>query len=380
MALSLGTAAAPAVADGGTLAADRAQRAVEPDEIFRTFDARTRAALREWLQEQWPGLAAHAYDLNAAFGSLYPWELDADRLLSIVQGQSVDVQALLRDGGDIAEGLADRGQAIRTLASGGDRAFDATGRQGRALADAFRELPGFEREARTTLDAMTGLARSQTANVVALRGELAPLSPALTELAADAPALRTIVAATPRLSSSAQRGLPALDRVLDAAPPLLDAADPFLRSLNPALRYLASGRTELTGLIANLAAATETATSTPNSRQPVHYLRAMPVLNPAALGPLSQRPGANRENPYPDGPSLDLAKGYPVLNSGGCGNATPYITPESSPWLNDAQRDQVRLYAFADRIDDPPAPACRQQASGFPRLAADPAAAAVSAR
>ena len=80
---------------------------------------------------------------------------------------------------------------------------------------------------------------------------------------------------------------------------MLAELDPFLRSLNPALRHLADGRSELTTLIANLAAATQIATSTPGSREPLHYLRAMPVLYPAALGPQSRRPGANRANAYP---------------------------------------------------------------------------------
>lgn len=361
VALSLGSSGAPPVADGGTLDASQALRTVEADEIFRTWDPETRRALQEWLATQSPGLAEHGADLNGAIASLRPWVMNADRLLAVVDAQSDDVAALLADGGDVAAALADRGDAIQTLAVSGDRAFNAVASRSDALADAFRELPAFEREATATINTVTAFASRSTDDVRALRSLVAPLSPAFAELAADAPALRRVVEATPRLSSAALDGLPALDSVLDAAPPVLSSLRPFLLSLNPALRFLASGRSELTGLIANLAAATQTATSTPNSREPVHYLRGMPVLGPQVLGPLSTRPGGSRANAYPDPSSLDLLSGYPSLSVGHCNRGTPYISDEPTPWINDAQREQIRLYAFGDRIEHPPAAPCRLQ-------------------
>ena len=284
VALSLGSADAPPIPDGGSLALRNAVRTVESDQIFETYDARTRQALREWMRTQGPGLAAHGAELNTAIASLPPWMIDADRLLSIVQRQSASVQSLLRDGGAVAEGLADREESLQLLARSGDRAFNATGRQTRGLAAAFRELPGFEREARLTVDRMTEFANASTPQVAELRDELAPFSPALVELAADAPALHTIVDATPPLGRAAATGLPALDRVMGAAPPLLADLDPFLRALNPALRHIATGRSELLTLVANLTAATQTATSTPGEQG----ARALPARHAGA------QPGGTR--------------------------------------------------------------------------------------
>ena len=126
----------------------------------------------------------------------------------------------------MADGLADREQALQLLARSGDRAFNAAGRQGVALEAAFHELPGFEREARATLDRLTRFAEQSTGDVAALRRELAPLSPAFEQLADDAPALRRVVERTPALARAARPGLPALERTLDAAPPLLETARP----------------------------------------------------------------------------------------------------------------------------------------------------------
>jgi phospholipid/cholesterol/gamma-HCH transport system substrate-binding protein len=372
VALSLGSRKAPPIPEGGTLAARNALRAVESDEIFGAYDARTRRALQQWLRDQAPALGAHGRDLNTSVAALRPWILDADRLLATVEHQGEDVATVLRDGGDVARGLGERAAALQLLARAGDRAFSATGRQGAALARAFRELPRFEVEATKTVDVLTGFAQRRTGDVAALRGELEPLAPGLEALAAAAPPLRRVVTRTPALAAAGQRGLPALDKVLERAPGLLRELDPFLRSLNPSLRWLRDQRSDLTSAIANVGAATQSATATPNSKEPLHYLRAMPVLNPVALGPLSQRPGVSRANPYPDGPSLDLTKGYPTWDTRSCGNPTPYITSEPSPWIDEGQRDQVRLYAFGGKPDDPSRPACRPQPQhgngGIPRL------------
>jgi ABC-type transporter Mla subunit MlaD len=372
VALSLGSKHSPEIPEGGTLAASHALRAVESDEVFGAYDKKTRRALQAWMRDQADALDAHGRDLNTAFASLRPWIVDADRVLATVQQQDADVATLLRDGGDVAGGLGKRAAAIQLLARSGDEAFNAAGRQGAALARAFRELPGFETEATRTLSDLTAFSRRRTSDVEALRSELAPLSPGLEAFAAAAPDLRTVVDATPPLARAGQRGLPGLNRVLRGAPDLLEQLDPFLLSLNPALRHLRDQRSDVNYAIANLAASTQSVTATPNGKEPLHYMRAMPVLSPVVLGPLSQRPGASRANPYPNGPALDLAKGYPSFNTTDCGSPTPYMTDDPSPWIDEGQREQVRLYAFGGDPDDPPAPRCAQQAAqtvnGIPKL------------
>jgi ABC-type transporter Mla subunit MlaD len=372
VALTLGTRDAPQVPEGGRLAPKQGLPSVLPDEIFETYDAKTRAALRTWMQTEGPAVDTRQLDLNAATGTLRPWAIDANALLATVSRQNAQVSALLADGGAVADGLANRGRAIRELFNSGQTAFSAMGREGDSLAAFFRQLPGFERDAAATLRLLTRFSNANAANVRTVRDEVAPLSPALEALASDAPALRTVVDRTPPLEQASRAGLPAVDRLLAGLPPSLQALDPFLRSFNPALRNLADARGETLAFIANLAASTQSSTATPKGDEPLHYLRAMPVLNPAALGPLSRRPGVNRANDYPAPRSITMLDGVPSFDTRACGAPTPFITDPPSPDLTDAQRVQVRDYAFGGQPESPPTPPCVVQAAGFPVLTADP--------
>ena len=80
---------------------------------------------------------------------------------------------------------------------------------------------------------MTEFAGASTVEVASCGDELAPLSPALVELAADAPGAAHDRGRHAAAGALAATGLPALDRVMGAAPPLLTDLDPFLRGLNP---------------------------------------------------------------------------------------------------------------------------------------------------
>ncbi|HKE79727.1 MAG TPA: MlaD family protein, partial [Solirubrobacteraceae bacterium] len=362
VALSLGNSSAPPIPENGTLDARRAQSTVEPDQIFDSFDPRTRRALQTWQQTEGGAIEDTGDELNAAVGTFRPWAVDATALLSIVEQQGADVQALVRDGGAIAHGLADRGDALRLLARSGDVAFNATGRQAVSLRAAFQELPGFEAEARQTLQRLTRLADASTGNVRTLTGQLAPFSDALQALSTHAPALDTALSATPALANASDTGIPALERVLDRTPPFLRDLDPYLRSFNPTLRYIGNRRGDLGSFIANAAGATQGATATTKGNEPLHYLRAMPALTPIDLAPLTRRPGINRASAYPlADAATQLLRGLQVYDDRNCSASTPAVSDKPSPYLDQQTRDQISLYAYAPDIQHLSAPPCRLQ-------------------
>ena len=152
VALSLGSAHAPPIPDGGSLALGNA---VARWRRTRSSRATTPARVRRSASGCVPRGPALPRTGGAEHGHRLAPALDDRR-----RPAARDRAAPERLGGVPAarrrrcwpEGLADREQALQLLARSGDRAFNATGRQGRALAAAFRELPGFEREARLTVE------------------------------------------------------------------------------------------------------------------------------------------------------------------------------------------------------------------------------------
>src|ERR1044072_6850271 len=68
--LSPGSNEAPPLPEGDTLPPAQVAQSVQLDEIFRTFDTRTRAAFQQWMQGAAGALHGRGQDLSTAFGSL----------------------------------------------------------------------------------------------------------------------------------------------------------------------------------------------------------------------------------------------------------------------------------------------------------------------
>src|SRR3954451_56275 len=68
--LSTGNRDGPKLEDGATLAAANVAQSVQIDEIFRTFDAKTRAAFQEWMQNAALAINGQGQALSAGLGEL----------------------------------------------------------------------------------------------------------------------------------------------------------------------------------------------------------------------------------------------------------------------------------------------------------------------
>ena len=280
------------------------------------------------------------------------------------------MKALLRDGGQVASGLADREEALQLLARSGDRAFNATGRQGRG---ARRRLPRAARvRARRPAHgrAADGAGRGAHGRRDGAARQARSLQPRARGAVGGRADLHAIVAATPALGRKGRRGLPPSTGSSTRRRPSSSTSTRSCGASTP-LRHISAGRGELTTLVANLAAATQTATATPRAASRCTTCARCRCSSRRA-GPAVERPGASRANAYPDPSQLDLLAGY-LLETGHCGRPTPYISGDPTPLLTDLQREQIRLYAFGGGPANPPRPACKQQAGGVPRLVADPA-------
>ena len=72
---------APTLPEGGTLPTAQVSDAVQLDEIFRTFNARTRQAFKVWMQGPPAALHGRGADLSAAIAELDPFAEQTNRVL-----------------------------------------------------------------------------------------------------------------------------------------------------------------------------------------------------------------------------------------------------------------------------------------------------------
>ena len=85
--LTPGSEEAEPLPEDGTLATAQVSDTVQLDEIFRTFDAPTRAAFESWMQGQAAALRGRGDDLSVTIASLDPFAREADRALRLLDSQ-----------------------------------------------------------------------------------------------------------------------------------------------------------------------------------------------------------------------------------------------------------------------------------------------------
>jgi phospholipid/cholesterol/gamma-HCH transport system substrate-binding protein len=349
------------VPDGGTLAAGNVAPTVELDEIFRTFDDRTRAALRTWLDQQGRAYAGRGQDLNDALGNLAPFAEDTRQVLEILNEQNADVRRLVRNTGVVFDAITERRGQLRELIRNSNRVFETTAARDRELADTFRALPTFMDESRLTLQRVSRFADQANPLISQLRPAARQLSPTLLRLRDLAPDLRALFRDLDPLISVSRRGLPATEDFLDETRPLLAQVDPFLRNLNPMLDWLGMYKREIAAFFALDSAATQASDQPPGSPNRIHYLRTTNPVNPEVLAAYPRRLATSRSNPYvAPGGYERLRDGLEVFGTYLCGSQpVAQLAPGVSSLLPQQLRDLIQEFVFT--ATGPVAPPCRQQ-------------------
>lgn len=369
--LTPGNAKDAPLLDGGQLAGGQVAPTVELDEIFRTFDPKTRRAFSTWLDAQGRGVDKQGRALNDALGALTPFAQDVDDVLRILRRQDGATRGLVRDTGTVFTALSEREGQLQGLIDNSNRVVETTAARDRQLADIFVAFPTFLREARTTTKRLTKFSDNTDPLITQLRPAARQLSPTLIDLKALAPDLRGLLRDFGPLVKVSRTGLPALERLLDDTRPLLARFEPYLRSLQPTLDYLGLYKREIASFFGNSAAATQASDPGVGTSKLIKYLRTMNPLNPEMLAASAKRLPSNRSNAYTEPGAYDqLAKGLPVFGDYLCQNTGPATSlAPSDPALPDDLRKLILEYAFTPA--GPVAPQCRQQAN-LGRLAGQP--------
>ena len=369
------------VPEGGMLANTQVAPTVELDEIFQTFDPRTRAAFQTWMQDQAEAVAGRGQDISSAIGNLPAFETDANTLLKILNTQQGAVQRLVSDTGVVFDALTERDGQLRSLIENSNRVFQTTAQRNQALQQTFVVLPTFEQQSQITLNRLDRFAHNTNPLITQLRPAAQQLSPTLIELQKTAPDLLHLFRNIGPLVTASRTGLPALDQFLDELRPLLGQFSPFLRQVNPILYGLGNYTKEVNAFFSNTVAATEATDKPPKASGVVHYLRTTNPVNPEVLAQYPNRIGSNRPNPYQfPGAFNSLGSGLPVYENRQCGrgdlpligSALPEpltgLTSTVTSLLPDSLRSEINQFVYGGGpADAVPAPPCNLQGK-FPAV------------
>jgi phospholipid/cholesterol/gamma-HCH transport system substrate-binding protein len=376
----------PKLDDGGQLHAANVASSVQIDEIFRTFDPRTRAAFQEWMQEAAVAIDGRGQILSTAFGELDTTFSEFDQLFRTLDTQQLAVRQLFSNGAVALDALRGRGGQLADLIRNSNNVFTTTAARDRDIEALFRAFPTFEDESRLTLDRLKEFA----VNTDPLMRQLVPaaeqLSPTLVALTNLAPESKGFFEGFATVIARSTTGFPALRKLFrDDFPPFLRAIDPFLRNLNPILTGLDLYKHEITAAMANVTAATN-AIHLGATGDTTHYIRTLGPFSPESLATFPSRTSTNRNTAYSQPLSYKkLASGLLNFHASQCGSGlTASLSPETpkdpafyervegegrerSQANTEKQAldfyERLRKYAFGeqDNSANTPAPGCSQQ-------------------
>ncbi len=392
----------PELEDGGTLPEANIAQSVQLDEIFRTFDAETRTAFQQWMQEAAVAINGQGQNLSYAIGGLEPTFTEFDKLFRVLDTQRVAVGQLFSNGATTFRALRGRQGELGDLIQSSNAVFQTTARRNHDIEALFRAFPTFLDESRLTLSRLKGFSENANPLMVQLVPAAEELSPTLISLSKLAPEAKGFFEGLGPVIKLAPTGFPALRKIFrDEFPPLLRAVDPFLRNLNPILVGLKLYRSEVTAFFGNLAA-TFNATlpreeGAPENVEQPHYLRAMGPMTPETIAVYPRRLTINRTSAYsPPKWAEDLVTGLPSFETRHCTTGIVATldptTPEKPAFKERVERapgedpakvderakllfERIQAYAFAGQSTTAamPAPPCKQQRPFKPIYGSGPA-------
>ncbi len=374
--------------DGGTLPAANVADSVQLDEIFRTFDGRTRAGFQEWMRQASVAIEGRGQDFSNVFAELEPFFDEFDRLFRVLDTQRLAVRQLFRNGAVSLNALRGREGRLADLIESSNAVFQTTAARDRDIEALFRAFPTFEDEQRLTLNRL----REFALNTEPLMRQLVPaaeeLSPTLIAFSRLAPQAKGLFEGLETVIDRSSTGFPALRKLFrDEFPVLLRAIDPFVRNLNPILTGLDLYKRELAATMGNVAAATHAVKLNSQGRQS-NYLRVLGPFGPESLAAYSGRTTTNRNSAYSaPGASDRLGSGLLNFHTGQCSAGIVATldpdTPEDPDFSERVEGGEARSadffarlkrFAFAEQDSSAtiPAPGCEPQAPFEPIYGSGP--------
>ena len=139
-----------AIGDGGRIAADQTETAVDLDQLLNTLDPETRRSLQDFLKGSARQYAGRGEQAGRAFEYLNPALAQTSRVFNELNRDAPTLERLLLDSARLVTALAARRNDLTDLVSNLNRTTRALGDQKGALGSAIGRLPGFMRRSNTT--------------------------------------------------------------------------------------------------------------------------------------------------------------------------------------------------------------------------------------
>jgi phospholipid/cholesterol/gamma-HCH transport system substrate-binding protein len=217
--LQLGPASGADIADGGRIAPDDTETAVELDEVFSLFDKNTRSSLQDVIKGSAESLRGRGRQLRRGIHYLNPAVSTGARLFEELTRDNQLLKRFLVDSSTLVNTLASRRDDLTGVVRNLNATFGALGSQQQALADSVERLPPFLRRANSTFVNLRAALDDVDPLVDAAKPVAKRLSPFLSQarvFAADArPTVRDL-SRTIRQPGSAND----LIELIDSFPPL----------------------------------------------------------------------------------------------------------------------------------------------------------------
>ena len=373
--LTLGDPDSGTIEEGGQLPPAQVAASVQLDEVFRAFDARTRANFQVWMQEAAAAFAGRGDDVSAAIANLEPLAEDANRLLRVLDTDEQALSQFVNNTGVVFDALSERKGQLQGLIANSGTVFATTAERDESLREAFIALPTFLDESRATLTRLEEFSNNANPLITQLRPSGRELSGLLKQVALVSPNLKGFMVGLRKVSKRSKTALPALRRLLDNdLPPVFGALDPFTAQLTPIVESAENYKGEITALLGNATAATNATITKPETNNVLtHYLRTTTPLSPESVAIFpTNRLRTNRANSYTSPGIAGNIAGLPIFgiqNSGYCAGApgviaelnqaitvgNPAFDPRATLDTPTDLFNNIRKFAFSgfDRTDDP---------------------------
>jgi phospholipid/cholesterol/gamma-HCH transport system substrate-binding protein len=263
--LQLGGADQPNIRDGGTLGTDSTQAAVDLDQIFNTFEPKTRAGVSNSVRFLRDFQAGSEDEANAALRYINPALSSSSRLLQEVNRDTPDLQRFVDETAKLVTDVSARDGALAGLVRNLATTASALTSHGEALGESVGLLPNVLRKADSTFVDLRGSLDDLTPLVddakPIVKDKLRPLLDELRPTARDAKPAITDLSAVVRKPGTDNdlvellRRQPAIDQIANQTarrngkdrPGTLPATTKALEGAAPQLSYLRPYAPELVG-------------------------------------------------------------------------------------------------------------------------------------